>query len=169
MWKLGELLGRTSLVAQLPVLVEEGIGWLRQLADRGELKAMQRLVELFEYLGRADEAAFWRDRHARGSKPMPLTPLNQELMRALRVGDELSTRSDEDIPVLRSRAVAGDLRAMEQLGIWVDEAGQTGEAMDWLHKAADAGKYGAARELARILHRFNRDEEALTVIQRAAA
>jgi TPR repeat protein len=170
MWKLGKLFGRADLVRQVPELVDEGIRWLRQLADRGELEAIQRLAELYEYIGEGDEAAFWRAQQARVSKPHRLSRSSQELlMQAIALTDKVSTSGEEDTAALRARAVAGDLRAMEQLGIWLDNAGQTGEAVPWLSKAADAGHYGAAWELARMLHRTDHLEEALAVIQRAAA
>jgi TPR repeat protein len=174
MWRLAERFGRADLLAQLPELVEEGIGWLRQLADRGHLEAMRRLTELFNYMRRADDAAFWRDQHVRrgtaGHKARPEpTPYSRELFK---LGSQIaripSVGSDDDISAVRSRAVAGDPQAMEQLGVQLNKEQQTGEAMDWLARAADAGNYHAALKLAEILHQAKRNEEALAVIQRAA-
>lgn len=170
MWKLGELLGREDVAVRAPELAEEGIRWLGRLAQGGDLRAMQRLAKLLGYIGRTDEAAAWRDQLARHRRSM--VPSDSErLAKALRITDELleTGKVKEDIPALRSQASAGDLRAMERLGIRLDKAGETEEAMAWLAKAAESGEYHAAWELARILHRADREDEALAAIQRAAA
>jgi len=85
------------------------------------------------------------------------------------IGEYMPRPSDEeDITEVRSRATAGDLRAVEQLAELLDDAGQTGEAMDWLRKAAEAGEDTAAWHLAQMLQRAGHGQEALITIQRAA-
>jgi TPR repeat protein len=184
MWELVELFGTRQVASQIPEWTEEAIGWLRQLAGSEDPKAMQRLAELLDDMGRTDEAAYWREQYAAAG-----TRQREEIIRRLESGEHqaelaaaarrmLGPRKSEpyrgledesSIPALRSRAVAGDLRVMERLGQLLDEAGETGEAIDWLRRAAEAGQDTAAWNLAQILHRRGRVEEAITTIQQAAS
>ena len=184
MWELAELFGNRRTASRVPELAEEAIRWLRQLAGGGNAGAMRRLAELLDDVGQTDKATYWRQQHAAASARQ-----REDIRRRVQSGENqaeiaaaalrmLGPRKSEpyprledvvSIPALRSRAVTGDLRAMERLARLLDEAEETGEAMDWLRRAAEAGQDTAAWNLAQILHRTGRAEEALTTIQRAAS
>jgi TPR repeat protein len=178
MWELVDLFGTSP-----PELAERAIRWLRQLAGGEDLKAMQRLADLLDSTGQAEDAAYWRQQHAAAE-----TRLREETRRRRESAEkraEVKARIGwlmglgetgpyprpeigASIPALRSQAIAGDLRAMERLAKLLDEAGQTAEAMKWLTQAAAAGRDTAAWNLAQVLHGAGRDEEALATIRQAA-
>jgi TPR repeat protein len=183
MWELVDLYGTRQEISQAPELAEQAIGWLRQLAGGEDPKAMQHLADLLDDMGEAEEAAYWREQRAAAG-----TRERERIIRVLESGEhqaELAAAAREmlgprksqpyprpedeaSIPTLRSRAIAGDLRAMERLAKLLDQAGKTAEAMEWLSRAAEGGQDTAAWKLAEILRRAGRDEEALATIQRAA-
>jgi len=183
MWELVDLFGTRRMASLAPELAERAIRWLRQLAGDEDLKAMQNLADLLDYMGETEEAAYWRRQY-----PAAETRLREKTRRRLESAEnraEVAARIRElratskgepypspegavSIPALRSRAIAGDLRAMEPLAGLLAKAGQTAEAVEWLTRAAEAGHDIAAWELAQILHRAGQDEEALATIQRAA-
>jgi TPR repeat protein len=177
MWKLVNLFGTRRMASQVPELAEKVIGWLRQLADGDDPRAIRHLAELLEDMGRTDEAAYWAER-LRESMIRRLESREHQAELAAAAREMLGPWESEpyprpeheaSIPALRSRAIAGDLRAMERLAQLLEEAGQNAEAMEWLRRAAEAGQDTAAWNLAQILHRTGQVEEALTTIQRAAS
>ena len=176
MWELVNLFGTRRMASQIPELAEKAIGWLRQLADGDDPRAIRHLAELLDDMGRIDEAAYWVARLPESIiKRLESREHQAELAAAARemLGpweSEPYPRPEDEasIPALRSRAIAGDLRAMERLAGLLDEAGETAEAKEWLRRAAEAGQDTAAWNLAEILHRAGRVEEALATIQQAA-
>ena len=171
MWEWVKLTG--ALAAQAPEIAEETIRWLRQLAHRGDQKALRRLAELLDELGRTREAGLWRAQYAQATQAWH-TGSRERYMRALQSGGVLSQlargpRVEEEVTALRIRAASGELKSMNELGNLLDDAGQADEAIGWLRQAAEAGHYPAAMDLAQILSRLDRDEEALTTVQRMAA
>jgi len=183
MWQLVDLFGTRRMASLAPELAERAIRWLRQLARGEDLKAMQNLADLLDYMGETEEAAYWRRQHpAAEARLREKTRRRLESaenraevaarIRKLRASSKGETYPSPEggvsIPALRCRAIAGDLRAMEPLAGLLAKAGQTAEAVEWLTRAAEAGQDIAAWELAQILHRAGQDEEALATIQRAA-
>ena len=164
MWELGELYANDHFARQLPELVEKGLVWLRPLAKEGHPDAVRRLAEVLERVGQTTEARFWRERCAPS-----VTIASESVLELFRQVDLIGAPRHEDISQLRSRAAARDLKAMEDLGVRLDRAGQVSEGIEWLTRATEAGHYHAAWELSQVLHREGREEEALATVQRAAA
>src|SRR5687767_13474624 len=70
---------------------------------------------------------------------------------------------------LRAAAAAGDVGAMTELGVLLDQEGHTPEAEKWLRRAAGAGDVAAMNNLGVLLRQSDRSGEAEQWYERAVS
>ncbi|MFG2313232.1 hypothetical protein ACGFS9_31945 [Streptomyces sp. NPDC048566] len=148
---------------------EEAIGWLRDLADRGNWHAKYEFVARLKALGRVDEAIRWLKNYAAARA----TTVNDHTVGWVADLLEHDGRAPETLAWLQQWAAAGDWPALAQAVASLQAAGRSAEAIRWL--AADGPSSPAGVELTRplcrmsgLLHAAGHCSLALVLVQEAA-
>jgi tetratricopeptide (TPR) repeat protein len=128
---------------------EEAIGWLRDLADRGDWHARGEFVKRLKALGRVDEAIPWLKDYA----AVRATTVNDHTVGWVADLLEDDGRAPEALAWLRQWAAAGDCPALARALASLQAGGRSAEALRWL--AADGPGSPAGVDSTRPLCRMS--------------
>lgn len=127
--------------------LDEGLHWLRTLADTGDEDAIDNYASLLEYAGRISEAIIWYQRTAE----------TMVAARSVIATGWARARHRDDVPSAMGNAVR-----------LLSTTDRTDEALEWLRRLANDGDGAARRSYADLLGDAGRVDEAIVVYQRAA-
>ena len=126
----------------------EAISWITAYAEDGDPEAMAALGWLLERTGHTEDAKVWADALADGAPESVARSMQEE-------GDPAAA-----ILLHQRAAETGTTASIGEAALLLENAGRTGEAVDWLFKQLESGHLAALDVASTLIENAGGDEEA---------